>query len=63
MLAKVTSRNFPISAIRIRKFCATTQIASKKLGEIGFVSPYSLTDGLKRMILSEFKKEFEDRHP
>lgn len=59
ILAKVTGRTFPISAIRIRKFCANTQIASGKLGEIGFVSPYSLRDGLKRMILSEFKKESE----
>jgi len=56
-LAKLTGRTFPISAIRIKKFCANTQIASEKLGEIGFVSPYSLRDGLKRMILSEFKKE------
>ena len=58
-LAKLTGRTFPISAIRIKKFCANTQVASEKLGEIGFVSPYSLKDGLKRMILSEFKKEFE----
>ena len=58
-LAKLTGRTFPISAIRIKKFCANTQVASEKLGEIGFVSPYSLTDGLRRMILSEFKKEFE----
>lgn len=58
-LAKLTGRTFPISAIRIRKFCANTQIASEKLGETGFVSPYSLRDGLKRMILSEFKKESE----
>jgi GlcNAc-P-P-Und epimerase len=59
MLARVTGRTFPISAIRIRKFCANTQIASEKLGELGFASPYSLRDGLKRMILSEFKKESE----
>lgn len=63
ILARVTGRTFPISAIRIRKFCANTQIASEKLGEIGFASPYSLRDGLKRMILSEFKNESEDRHP
>jgi nucleoside-diphosphate-sugar epimerase len=60
ILARVTGRTFPISAIRIRKFCGNTQIASEKLGETGFVSPYSLRDGLKRMILSEFKKESED---
>src|SRR4030043_2052872 len=59
ILAKLTGRTFPISSIRIKKFCANTQVASEKLGEIGFVSPYSLTDGLRRMILSEFKKESE----
>jgi nucleoside-diphosphate-sugar epimerase len=62
-LSKITNRTFPISSIRIRKFCASTQIASEKLREIEFVPPYSLKDGLKRMILSEFKNEFEDRHP
>jgi len=62
-LAKLTGRTYPISSIRIKKFCANTQISSEKLKEIGFVSPYSLRDGLKWMILSEFKKESEDRNP
>jgi len=61
-LAKLTGRTYPISSIRIKKFCANTKISSEKLKEIGFIPPYSLGEGLKRMILSEFKKESEDRH-
>jgi nucleoside-diphosphate-sugar epimerase len=63
ILAKLTGRTFPISSIRIKKFCANTKITAEKLKTIGFAPPYSLSEGLKRMILSEFKKESDDRHP
>lgn len=50
VLAKLTGKKFPISSIRIRKFCANTTVSTKALDELGFDSPYSLEDGLKRMI-------------
>jgi nucleoside-diphosphate-sugar epimerase len=56
-LAKLTRRTYPISSIRIKKFCADTQISSEKLKTTGFVPIFSVSEGLKRMILSEFKKE------
>jgi nucleoside-diphosphate-sugar epimerase len=53
-LAKVTGKTYPISAIRIKKFCADTQISAEQLRETGFTAPYLLTDGLQRMISREF---------
>lgn len=50
VLAKLTGKKFPISSIRIRKFCANTTVSTKALDEHGYESPYSLEDGLKRMI-------------
>jgi hypothetical protein len=54
MLAKITGKTYPISSIRIKKFCANTVISANKLKKTGFVAPYSLTEGLTRMIRSEF---------
>jgi nucleoside-diphosphate-sugar epimerase len=52
--AKITGRNFPISLIRVRKFCANTIVSSDKLQETGFTAPYSLREGLEEMIAAEF---------
>ncbi len=53
-LAKLTGKTYPISSIRIKKFCADTQVSAEKLKETGFTAPYLLNDGIERMILSEF---------
>lgn len=53
-LAKITGRTYPISSIRIKKFCADTVINSDKLQLTGFVPSYTLAEGLSRMIKSEF---------
>jgi GlcNAc-P-P-Und epimerase len=50
----VSGRQFPISSIRIKKFCAGTQIAADKLRETGFLPRYSLEQGLERMIAADF---------
>jgi nucleoside-diphosphate-sugar epimerase len=54
ILAKVTGKTYPISSIRIKKFCADTVINTDKLQHTGFVPSYTLTVGLTRMIKSEF---------
>jgi nucleoside-diphosphate-sugar epimerase len=54
LLSKMTKKTYPISSIRIKKFCSDTIISAEKVKETGFIAPYSLTDGLKRMISSEF---------
>lgn len=52
-LALLTRRTFPISRIRVRKFCATTQFASAA-PSFGFNPPYTLQEGLERTLKSEF---------
>ena len=54
ILAKITGKTYPISSIRIKKFCADTVINADKLKKAGFVAPYTLTEGLSRTIKSEF---------
>jgi GlcNAc-P-P-Und epimerase len=54
LAAFVTGRQLPISSMRIKKFCAGTQIAAAKLRETGFIPRYSLEQGLERMIASDF---------
>lgn len=53
--AKLTGRTFPISTIRIQKFCADTIVNADKLQEMSFHAPYSLDDGLAEMIEAEFR--------
>ncbi len=54
LAAKLSGKTFPISAVRVRKFCADTVVNADKLKETGFKAPYSLEDGLKKMIVHEF---------
>lgn len=53
LLATVTKKSFPVSAIRIRKFCATTRF-STSIEKAGFVAPVKLLEGLRRTIRYEF---------
>lgn len=53
-LSVLMRREFPISAIRVKKFCATTQFRSSAIHVTGFVPPVSLRDGIDRTIEYEF---------
>lgn len=53
-LAFLTKRNFPISAIRVKKFCAQTVFNSDKMQNSGFMPPYSMPEALKRTLEFEF---------
>lgn len=55
ILAKVTGKKFPISSIRIKKFNAETTVNTDKLLKSGFKEPFTLEEGLQRMIFHEFK--------
>ena len=50
LLAKITHKKLPISSVRIKKFCATTQFAADKVANTGFKAPFSLEDGVNRTI-------------
>jgi nucleoside-diphosphate-sugar epimerase len=53
-IGRITGQRFPISSVRIRKFCADTAVATDRVQRTGFVPPCTLKEGLKRMIESEF---------
>lgn len=54
MVSRVTGKTLPVSAIRVRKFCASTAFSSSKNMLDGFEAPYSLADGIDRTLESEF---------
>jgi len=54
LAALITGRQFPLSSILIKKFCAGAQIAADKLRKTGFIPPYFLEQGLERMIAADF---------
>lgn len=55
-LAFVTRKKLNISSVRVKKFCAVTKYDSTKAMATGFVPPYTLEQGLKRMLDAEFGK-------
>ena len=54
MLAALLNRTFPVSRVRIQKFCANSQFATKRLQESGFEPKFELRDALLRTIRAEF---------
>ena len=52
--ARLTGKTFPISAIRVKKFCANTIVNADKLKMTGFNAPYTLEYGLRDMITQDF---------
>lgn len=54
VIALLTRRKFPISAIRVKKFTATSSYSSSKHELDGFEPPQTLEMGLERTLYSEF---------
>ena len=54
LLSMFSGKKFLVSSIRIKKFTASTTISTKNLEKIGFVRPYSLEEGLRKMIRNDF---------
>lgn len=57
LLAHLTGRKLTVSAVRVKKFCATTEFDATKAHSCGFRAPYTLDEGLARTL------EFEFVHP
>ncbi|PHM39567.1 NAD-dependent epimerase/dehydratase [Xenorhabdus mauleonii] len=55
ILSKITRKEFPISCIRIKKFCARTQFRSDNIDKIGFIPPVTLEQGISNTVKKEFK--------
>jgi nucleoside-diphosphate-sugar epimerase len=58
--AAVTGRNFPISRVRVQKFCANTVFDAQRLSRTGFVPVASLADALSLTIAHEFPGRKQD---
>lgn len=57
LLAKITGEKYPISRIRIEKFCARTQFKSDEIKQYDFTPPVSLKEGIIRTVREEFLNE------
>ena len=53
-ISLLTRRKLPVSSVRVRKFCAETTVSTDRLDARKFVRPYSLREGLERMIRADF---------
>jgi len=54
LLAKVSGKKFSVSAVRVKKFCATTQFDATVAHSSGFKAPFTLSEGLHRTLHYEF---------
>lgn len=50
VVARMSGKAFPVSAIRVRKFCESTQFRADRISGTGFTAPYTLAEGLTRTI-------------
>lgn len=56
-LSFLTRKKLAISSVRVKKFCAVTQFDASKALTSGFQAPYTLEQGLERMLKAEFGQE------
>jgi nucleoside-diphosphate-sugar epimerase len=56
ILAFLTRKKLSISSVRVKKFCAVTKYDSTKAMTSGFVPPFTMEEGLRRMLNEEFGK-------
>ena len=53
VVAKVVGKKFPISAIRVKKFCANS-VYESAVSKTGFIPPVALMDAIERTVRYEF---------
>ena len=53
-LTNLMRLKLPISIIRLKKFCSTTQFSSEKVSQTNFKPKYSIEQGIKNTIKFEF---------
>jgi nucleoside-diphosphate-sugar epimerase len=56
LLAFISRKKLPISSVRVKKFCATTQFDATATHSSGFRAPFTLGEGLERTLRFEFLK-------
>ena len=55
-IAAISGKRFPISAIRVKKFCSDS-VYNTAIGKTGFISPVPLNKAIENTIIYEFSKE------
>jgi hypothetical protein len=58
LAAKLAGRKFPISSIRVKKFCVNS-VYESAISHTGFVPPVNLMDAIEKTVRYEF---IEDHH-
>ena len=53
--------NIPISSVRVKKFCASSEYSTSKSSLDGFEAPFTLQEGINRTLDSEFINPDPDR--
>jgi nucleoside-diphosphate-sugar epimerase len=53
-VAVLLKKSFPVSRVRIKKFCSNSQFSTNRLMAAGFKPEYELTDALRTTIRAEF---------
>lgn len=56
LVAKITGKKFPISAIRVKKFCANS-VYESAIKSTGFIPPVPLIDALEKTVRFEFLED------
>ena len=59
LVAKITGKNFPISAIRVKKFCANS-VYESAIESIGFIPPVPLMDAIEKTVRFEFIEDHKN---
>jgi len=59
-LSKLIYKKFAVSAVRVKKFCATTQFDATAAHSSGFKAPFTLSEGLDKTLQYEFTGSQKD---
>ena len=59
LVARLMGAKFPISAIRVKKFCAGS-VYTSAVDKTGFVPPVPLEEALQRTVRYEFMEDHRD---
>ena len=56
LLSKITGKKFPISVIRVKKFCSDSHFTSSIISETGYIPPVKIKGALEETIKFEFNE-------
>lgn len=54
LLSRLTGKEFPVSMIRVKKFCSSSHFSSGTIAETGFVPPVAIREAISKTIQNEF---------